>query len=122
MKRLIFSISSNSSQEKFEVNTVKFFVLSTGHMTENDDTQLTDIVNRMEEGEFCPYDDLDIEPNDYGFTIKIGKLDKAYKAIAELGLSRAFSDIVALADKMKCKYVKFDADAKVYKTLPLFDW
>lgn len=95
------------AKPKYEI--IKCLVLSTAHMTSNDDDKCK---------ELCAH----LGSHDFGWTLTWDSLKEMSKTIEASGLSHALYNVLVFADKLGCNSVKFDADAPVYDELVVFDW
>lgn len=85
----------------------KVLDISTGHMTEDDNTKLAEGLGRL------PVSEL----NEYGYLVYIGELEENWDHMSD-----AFKNVLLTARAHGCEYVRFDADGRAYDELPVFDW
>lgn len=94
----------------------KVLVLSTGHMLKSD----SELLDKEDRPSLVAY------PYDYGHYIWVGIDDDSFEnnfegAIAD-GFSEAFLNLLRLAHRMNCPYLKLDCDGPIMDDLPKFDW
>jgi len=102
-------------EKKLEFN--KELVLSTGHITGNDDK----LLNTFTSSELCVYD------YEYGYRIAVFEYNdelfqKSLQVIMEEGYSESFCTLLLLAKEQKCQWLRLDCDGMVYDQLETFEW
>lgn len=86
-------------------------VLSTGHITIHDNNLLKH--------------NSDVMADEFSYTIRLGDpLDFWYTLLefSNKGYSAALCNLLKLAGKLKCQYLKLDADGPLRDDLPQFKW
>ena len=90
----------------------KYLDCSTSHITEEESKTLAS----------NPYiigDVFNATPNEYGYWMNV---PDNKEAIMELEIPKSVKDILCLALKKKCFWVKLDRDGFVHKELTKYDW
>ena len=98
------------AKQKYEIE--RTLVLSTGHITSQDDEMLT-------KGELPS---PSVDPFSFGYRIYIGTETDPYQECAASGLSAALAALMVLAREQRCTWLKLDADGPLRDDLPKFDW
>jgi len=90
----------------------KILNASTGHITE-EDVQLLEKESHFSVGNF-----------EYGFFLftQTAKHNPAFDVSYSYEYSKAFQELVALAERLGCRYICLDRDAEYIPGLPTFDW
>lgn len=104
------------AKPKYEI--IKCLVLSTAHMTSNDDDKCKELCAKLN---LCG-ENVILDSHDFGWTLTWDSLKEMSKSIEASGLSHALYKVLVFAGKLGCNSVKFDADAPVYDELVVFDW
>ena len=106
--------------EKYNLEIEKSLVVSTAHITKEDDELLT-----QETKEENIHDQL-LYPQavDYGYYIStIEELEpKMCDLLLETGYSPALLSLLRLAHEIGCQYLRLDRDGEIYDEFPQFDW
>lgn len=90
-------------------------VLSTCHLTENDDAQLSSLVSENPQHDYVLY-----RPS--GYLLKIPERDYIDELVKFENLSENIKRLFQWANKNAVTMIHFDADAPVLDELPTFDW
>jgi hypothetical protein len=100
-----------------QYETEKNLVMSTVHISEQDDKRLK---NREE----CP---LVVYNYEYGYIIYVdlnekSDFDETIQQCENHGFSTGFIDLMKLARTNECAYLKLDCDGPEYKHLTRYEW
>ena len=111
------------------VEIEKNLVVSTGHITKEDDKLLTkenDLLERAEKLSMKTVVELVVHPQpyDYGYYIcTVEKLsERDVTAMKKFGYSDALINLLKISHDNNCSFLKLDRDGKVYDELPTFKW
>ena len=95
----------------YEINTE--IVFSTGHITENDDSELTWNSFALPNKEVTTYH------YEYGFRVWA---DPNQEPTEDTDLSASFWELFEIAKEQGCKWLVLDVDGATYENLEQFDW
>jgi len=109
-------VNQKPKHEKYEIETT--LVLSTAHITEEDDTKLKNHHN--ENGGMFGELGLCLTEHEYGHLIYLTQDTITKKLRNEF--SDGFIKSLELGLKLKVNYVKFDLDANLIDELPDYGW
>ena len=105
--------TKKSKPPKHEFETT--LVLSTGHITTHDD----DLLKIADQ-------ELLVVSYTYGYLVYVASGDYDFEdwvdTATRLGYSAAFVGLMKLAHKLKCAWLKLDADGPLRDDLPKFEW
>jgi len=87
--------------------------ISTGHMTKKDGETL-----QKYEAECKPFSGYELRG--YGWLVYVGAIMDNWSEAPRM--SGAFRNVLRVAKKLGCDYVRFDRDGKEYEELPQFNW
>jgi hypothetical protein len=108
---------NKTKEKKMEYEIERNLVVSTGHISQEDDVLLTD------EAETNLTPDLVVYKYEYGYLIYISDpLDELIEGRIKKNYTEAFVNLLKLAKEQKCSYLKLDCDGQIYDNLPTFDW
>lgn len=95
-------------------------VVSTGHITKEDDKLLR---NAVEDPSQCL---LTLYGHEYGYYIHVGDDEQIVKGTVNQslkeGYSEDFTNLLLCAFKLKAHFLKLDSDGTIYEDLPIHEW
>jgi len=92
-------------------------VVSTAHISADDNEKLAN------EAEMNTTPSLVVYTYQYGFLIYTGSpIDELIDENVQIRYSEALSNLLRLAKRENCQYLKIDCDAQIYPDLEVFDW
>ena len=111
-----------------KIETIKALVISTSHITKEDGARLFDrSYTASVDGVPLPFQ-FTPATDEYGHWIWVGALDEEASLECQCasaddeGYSAYFTDILRLAHKNGCSYVRFDRDGPTYEELATLAW
>ena len=111
-----------------KIETIKALVISTSHITKEDGKLLLERSHTPGVSDLPSTYQLVPATDEYGHWIWVGALDEEASlecqcaAAEDEGYSAYFTDILRLAHKNGCSYIRFDRDGPTYKELATLDW
>jgi DNA-binding GntR family transcriptional regulator len=97
-------------------------MLSTAHITRNDDALLRQIALRQRQNDVGF--GLIVAEYNGGWLVRVPRISfvEQMRKMEEMGLSSAFQNLISLASAQDFDWLRLDCDGPVLEHLPVFDW